>query len=141
MPVRPLDVSKLRRPITGRALVLGGIVVLAIVLLAAPLHRYLTARTNLQQAAAQSRAGQQQLTQLQQQTQQYNDPAYIEQQARVRLHYAMPGETVYTVLGDGQQGSVNNAAPVTTVPARAPGDTWNKRLWGSVVAAANAPAK
>ena len=43
-------------PITGRALILGAVLVLLVVLLAAPLHRFLAARS----ALAQSVRGQRQ---------------------------------------------------------------------------------
>ena len=94
---------RVRRPLTGRALILGAVLVLLVVLLAAPLHRFLTARSALAQSVAQRDDGQRQLKQLQQLDQQLNDPAYIEAQARTRLQYAMPGDTVYQVVEPGQQ--------------------------------------
>ena len=124
-----------RRPVTGRALVLGAVVVFLVVLLAAPLHRYLAARSGAQQAAQQKLQSEQQLRQLQQLDGQLSDPAYIAQQARIRLQYAMPGDTVYVVVQPGQQDDLNQTAKGTTAPTKAPGNTWNKRLWGSVQAA------
>ncbi|HSY15679.1 MAG TPA: septum formation initiator family protein [Jatrophihabitantaceae bacterium] len=125
----------LRRPVTGRALVLGAAVVLLVVLLASPLHRYLSSRSALQQAQQQGRISQQQLALLQQQQQQLQEPAYIEQQARVQLRYALPGDTVYTVVQAGQQPSLGTEGPISSAPPRAAGDSWNSRLWGSVQAA------
>jgi hypothetical protein len=63
---KPPTVSqRVRRPFTGRALVLGAVLVLLVVLLAAPLHHYLAARSALQQSIAQRDSGQRQLQQLQ----------------------------------------------------------------------------
>jgi cell division protein FtsB len=130
---------RIRRPVTGRALVLGGVVVLLVVLLASPLHRYLAARSALQQSEQQRTTSQQQLQQLQQQNNQLSDPAYIEQQARIRLQYAMPGDTVYTVVHPGQQSGIDSSAGKSTGQTKVPGDTWNRRLWGSVRAADGSP--
>jgi cell division protein FtsB len=126
---------RVRRPITGRALVLGAVIVTLVVLLAAPLHRYVTARSNLQHAEQQRIADQRQVAQLTQQSKQLDDPSYIESQARSRLQYALPGETVYTVVRPGEKTGVDSTTSKSTQPTRAPGDTWNERLWGSVEAA------
>ena len=126
--------SRPRRPLTGRAMVLGAVVVLLVVVLASPLHRFLASRTAVDQAAAQLQQDTTQLAQLQQQRQQWSDPAYVAQQARQRLQYAMPGDRVYQVARPGQQSTIQNSAPVDSAP-RAPGDTWSRRLWGSVQAA------
>ena len=66
-----------------------------------------------------------------------SNPAYIAQQARARLQFAMPGDTVYVVVSP-------NTKPATGVPARrdstrVPGDSWNERLWGSIRAADSSP--
>jgi cell division protein FtsL len=112
---------------------------LLIVVLASPVHRYLATRSALSQAEQQRRANQAELAQLQQQAAQWNDPAYIAQQARARLQFAMPGDTVYVVVSP-------NTKPATGVPARrdstatrVPGDSWNERLWGSIRAADSSP--
>jgi cell division protein FtsB len=123
--------TRTRRPVTGRALVLGAVIVALVVLLASPLHRYVSARSNLQHAQQQQVLDQQQVKQLEQQNKQLDDPAYIAQQARVRLQYALPGETVYNVIRPGQQSGVDGGTTKSTAPTRAPGDTWNQRLWGS----------
>ena len=124
-----------RRPVTGRALVLGAVIVALVVLLAAPLHRYVSARSNLQHAQQQRIADQKQVKQLEQQNKQLDDPAYIAEQARTRLQYALPGETVYNVIRPGQRSGVDGTVTTSTQLARAPGDTWNQRLWGSAQAA------
>jgi len=128
-------VARFRRPITGRALVLGAVVVILVVMLAAPLHRFITARSNLRQAEQQRVSDQRQVQQLTQQSNQLDDPDYIEAQARSRLQYAMPGETVYTVLRPGDKPAVNGDEAKSSRATKVPGDTWNQRLWGSAEAA------
>jgi cell division protein FtsB len=124
-----------RRGFTGRALVLGGVVVLLVVVLAAPLHRYLTARSSLADAQRQDRNSRAALADLQRQQLQWNDPAYVRQQARSRLQYAMPGDTVYVVVTPQSRSSLSTAGPRDTDPTELPGQTWNERLWGSVQSA------
>ena len=127
--------TRARRPITGRALVLGAVIVALVVLLAAPLHRYVTARSSLHQAEQQRVSDQQKVKSLQQQDKQLDDPAYIASLARMRLQYALPGETVYTVVRPGDKVGVDGTTTTASAPTRAPGDTWNQRLWGSAEAA------
>jgi cell division protein FtsB len=128
-------VSRPRRAITGRALVLGAVLILLTVVLAPPLHRYLAARGAMQQAEQQRGEDQQQLAELRQQLAQWDAPAYIEQQARDRLQYAMPGDTVYVVVRPGEKTGVGGQQQRDTEAVQIPGGTWNERLWGSVLTA------
>jgi cell division protein FtsB len=122
-----------RRAVTGRALVLGAVVVLLLVLLASPLNRYFASRGDAGHAATQLQQDQQALSELRAQQQLWSDPGYIQQQARQRLMYAMPGDTVYVVVNKGQKSDIEkSAAGVQAAPAR----TWNQRLWRSVQVAA-----
>jgi len=128
-----------RRGITGRALVLGAVLILLAVVLAPPLHRYLAARGALQQAEQQRGEDQRQLALLRHQLAQWDDPAYIEQQARDRLQFAMPGDTVYVVIRPGEKTGVGGQQQRDTQAVQIPGGTWNERLWGSVLAADATP--
>jgi cell division protein FtsL len=128
-----------RRGITGRALVLGAVLVLLLVVLAAPVHRYLATRSALTQADRERKANQTELVQLQQQVAQWNDPAYIAQQARARLQFAMPGDTVYVVVAPNAKPVTGTPAPRDSTATRVPGDSWNERLWGSIRTADSAP--
>lgn len=122
--------------LTGRALTLGLVVVLLAVVLASPLHRYLAARNALAQARHDSVQSASQLAALTVQRRKWDDPAYVMQQARERLQYARPGETVYVVVrpGDERKSDVTSAVPHSTTVV---GQTWSSRLWGSVQAADN----
>jgi cell division protein FtsB len=122
------------RPVlTGRALVLGGVVVLLVLLLASPVHRYLASRGDVASGAQQLQQDRQQLARLQQQKQRWGDPGYVQQQARSRLQYAMPGDTVYVVVDKGQKSDIEKSASSTDKAAG--GTAWNNRLWDTVRAA------
>jgi cell division protein FtsB len=122
-----------RRAVTGRAIGLGTLVVLLIVLLASPLNRYFASRSALNNAAQQYQQDQVKLGESKKQIAKWSDPGYIERQARTRLQYAMPGDTVYIVVDRGQQNDIDKTAV-------APGDagaatSWNSKLWQSVTKA------
>ena len=122
------------RPVlTGRALVLGGIVVLLVVLLASPVHRYLASRSDIAASSDQLRKDQQQLRELQRQKDRWSDPGYVQQQARARLQFAMPGDVVYVVVDKGERSEIEKTAGTTSSTHR--GADWNTRLWDSVRAA------
>jgi cell division protein FtsB len=128
-----------RHGLTGRALVLGAVLILLAVVLAPPLHRYLAARSALEQAEQQRRDDQRQLAELKRQLAQWDDAAYIQAQARSRLQYAMPGETVYIVVRPGQKTGLGGQPQRDTSAVQVPGGTWNERLWGSVLTADATP--
>src|SRR5437868_5113827 len=117
------------RAVTGRALVLGTIVMVLLVLLASPLHRYFGSRSDVQHAAQQLQQDQQQLAKLNDELKKWSDPGYIQQQARARLQYAMPGDTVYIVIGPGHKTGLDDGTAKQQV-AQPP--TWNQKLWQSV---------
>lgn len=121
-----------RRAITGRALVLGTLVVLLVVVLASPVNRYFGSRNDVGRAAQQLRDDQKQLDELTKQLAKWNDPGYVQQQARKRLQYAMPGDVVYVVVGAGQPSDIAKTSGQGQANASKPGPTWNQRLWNSV---------
>jgi len=129
VPVTPPERGP-RRAITGRALVLGALVVLLVVLLASPLHRYFASRTDVEHASQQLHSDQSQLSVVTKQLQRWGDPGYIQQQARLRLQYAMPGDTVYIVTDAGQSSDIAKSPP--TKDTKKAGGTWNQRLWETV---------
>jgi cell division protein FtsB len=118
-----------RRAITGRALVLGALVVVLLVLLASPLHRYFGSRSDVSRAASQLHQDEQQLAALKAQQRLWSDPGYIQKQARSRLMYAMPGDTVYVVVNPGQRSDIEKTVAAPKAPAAG---SWNQRLWRSV---------
>jgi cell division protein FtsB len=134
-----MTTRRARRPLTGRALILGAVIVLLVVILAAPLHRFLAARSAVSQTVAARDSGQRDLKALQQLDHQLSDPAYIEDQARSRLQYAMPGDTVYQIVDQGQKSTIDAGAGKSTSTTTIAGNTWNERLWGSLRSADQSP--
>ncbi|MCU1688380.1 MAG: hypothetical protein JWN20_308 [Jatrophihabitantaceae bacterium] len=107
--------------------------------LAAPVQRYLAHREAIAAAQKLQSETQQRVDELTKLSEQWKDPAYIEQQARIRLQYVMPGDTVYQVVpgGAASSGPASTTAPDPTT--QLPGDSWNERLWATVEAADATP--
>lgn len=127
--------------ITTRAAVLALVFCTVAVTLAYPVREYVAQRAQIAALRAQEKAQLAAVQELRKQNAQWDDPAYIRQQARERLHFVEPGETAYIVL------TPPVAKPITQVPqlsGQAPilvsGGTWFGRLWGTVEVASR-PAK
>lgn len=114
-----------------------GLVACGLVVSAAlPLREYLTQRGQIAAAEAKNAQQRARVTALEQQLQQWRDPAYVKAQARERLHFVMPGEYAYVVLAPSAApvpGSGRAALPgAVAVGPEAP---WYSQVWGSVRAA------
>jgi cell division protein FtsB len=124
-----------RRPVlTPRALVLGGLVILMVVVLASPLEHYLGSRNDVARAAKQLSDDRAALRRLAAEKARWSDPGYVQQQARIRLMYAMPGDTVY-VVADRNQPSLIERTSGTPARSSLADRAWTARLWDSVRAA------
>lgn len=121
-----------RSTLTARAAILAVAIASVALALALPFKVWLGQRGQINALQAQTRQQEQQVTDLQQQAQRWNDPAYVEQQARLRLHYAMPGEKTYVVLGKPQAHRKASSAATSGPALQGP---WYSRLWQSLEAA------
>lgn len=122
-PRRPLTADRAR--FTGRAAVLAVVICAIALSLAYPVREYIAQRRQIDQLQAERLSMLAQLRALQHQQQRFNDPAYVEQLARDRLHFCMPGETCYVIIGSGSGHGGARAAPGEGTP-------WYERLWQSV---------
>jgi cell division protein FtsB len=125
--------------LTGRALVLGAVMVLLALVLASPLQRYVQQRDSLSQSQQRLNESTERVAELQKLKQQWADPAYVEQQARARLQYARPGDTVYVVVDPSKRtsdASADQSAPVTTSGGQS---NWRAKSWTSMQVADASP--
>lgn len=112
---------------------LGTLVILLLVVLASPLNRYFQSRSALNDASRQLTQDKARVAQLEQQIKRWGDPGYVQQQARQRLQYAMPGDTVFVVVDHGQQNDIAKTAG--SGAHRSDQAAWNAKLWNSVTRA------
>src|SRR5260370_5200799 len=119
-PSRPDPRDRAR--FTSRAAVLAVVICAIALSLAYPVREYVAQRRQIDQLQAENQVTAAQLSRLQAEAQRLGDPAYVEQQARDRLHLCMPGKTCYVIIG-GQPAA---PTPPAAVVAAAP---WDQRLW------------
>ncbi|MBV9795026.1 MAG: septum formation initiator family protein [Actinobacteria bacterium] len=117
----PLRPTKL----TGRAALLAVVMCAIALSLAYPVREYIGQRRQIDQLLATQQSLSQQVKSLQAEQSKLSDPSYIEQQARDQLHYCMPDEKCYVIVG-------NSPAPDSTAPQKATPTSWYAKLWGSV---------
>jgi cell division protein FtsB len=114
-----------------------------LVTLALPLRTFVEQRQEIGELRDGVTAAQQRVDDLETEVSRWEDPAYVQAQARERLFYVMPGETQYIVLDpaeptepDAGQADGAGAGGAAAGELERP---WFSRLWGSVEAAAGDP--
>jgi cell division protein FtsB len=129
----PAEPSPRRTSLTGRAAILAVVVCLLAISLAYPLRQYLAQRGEISDYQTQVRAQERRVTQLHKAELRWEDPDYVMAQARERLHFVMPGETSYIVIGPHQgTGLTEQQDPQLSTGQQRP---WFTDLWHSVQAA------
>jgi len=127
-----------RSGLTARAAVLAVAVCAVVLTLAVPLQQYVAQHGRIDALAAQTRDQERRVAQLEAARQRWEDPAYIRQQARERLHFVEPGETAYVVVAPSA-GRSATTRPVSSTQATSDSAPWYSELWQSVVAAGSPP--
>ena len=119
--------------LTGRAAVLGLVVCALVLSLAYPAKEFLAQRGEIGRLQDEQRQAQARVSALEEQKQRLKDPAYVSAQARARLQYVLPGETIYVVVPPAGSGADGGTRPQT--PEVSEDGAWYGRLWGTVRAA------
>ncbi|MDT0310619.1 septum formation initiator family protein [Streptomyces sp. DSM 44917] len=124
---------RLRRPprrtrLTGRAAVLALVLCSLVVALAYPLRQYIQQRAEIAELREQAEEDREQVERLRDAKARWQDPAYVEQEARERLNFVRPGETGYLLPGGGADAGADEAERSRTrgAPAERP---WYDTLW------------
>jgi len=117
--------ARARPRFTSRAAVLVVVVCAIALSLAYPVREYLAQLRQIDQLKAQQAQITGQLHQLKVQRRELASPAYVEQQARDRLHMCMPSQTCYVIISGTRRSAKAGHGHVTITP-------WYERLWSSV---------
>ncbi|MQY37769.1 hypothetical protein SRB17_57740 [Streptomyces sp. RB17] len=114
-----------RSRLTGRAALLALVLCSMVVALAYPMRQYVSQRAQISDLQRQQEQARKRVEQLRDLKARWQDDSYAEQQIRRRLHYVMPGETGYIVVGPGaaRQSRAESGA------ARRP---WYANVWDGV---------
>ena len=117
---------------TWRLAVLGVVIAGLALVLAHSLRVYFAQSQEIAAVRADIAAKQEQIAELEDKLNRWNDPEYVRAVARVRLGWVMPGEVGYRVIGaDGQP--LDGASIEAPDPANT--GLWWERMWGSVALA------
>jgi cell division protein FtsB len=108
---------------------------------ASSLKAYFQQRGQIQQLRGQIASSESDIHRLEAEKAQWNDPAYVREQARARFGYLMPGQTSYVVIGENgkplaAQASLSDPRTHTSSTPTA----WWTTEWRSVQLAGDPPA-
>lgn len=109
---------------SGRTLALVGVFLAVTMMLMLPVRSWFSQRSGLAEMQTEIEQAQQRVDGLRQKRSQWEDPAFIEEQARLRLNFVMGGEAGLLTLNEVTKPSVRKTSR--------PPVTWWGRLWGSV---------
>ncbi len=99
--------------LSGFALSMLGLIVAALLVLAAPLKTLVEQRQQIAQLEASLAEAQDAVDDLNEEVARWEDPAYIEAQARERLYYVLPGDVSYLVVGESDDGGAGEELPIS----------------------------
>ena len=134
VPADPRPPAQERARFTSRAAVLAVVICAIALSLAYPVREYIGQRRQIDQLEAQRQTLEGQQNRLEAQHRKLTGQAYVEQQARDRLHMCFPSQTCYLVIPPRHSAGL-------AAPARGPVTPWYERLWHSVHAANQASAR
>ena len=119
-----------RRRGSGRTLALSAIFFILALTIAPPIQHYFTQRAQINSLRAQVNSDSKALQAAQKELLLWQDPDYINSQARERLHFVLPGERQYIVTDSTSRTSQNQSTLVAdNVPENQP---WYTRLIASI---------
>lgn len=116
------------RRFTGRAAVLGMVLVGLLLAYAYPVRVYLAQQAEIAGLEQQQREQRERIAGLADERAKWDDPEFVKAKAKKELQYVLPGEISLVPLPDAQSG----AASPQTQPDPAAADPWYQKLWSSV---------
>ena len=105
-----------KRGVTARFIAISVVIFIIAVTIAPPAQRYFTQRAQINAIEAELTSRKARLAEAEIELQKWRDPNYVKSQARERLHFVLPGERQYIVLGVETEESANEKkkTPVAT---------------------------
>jgi len=121
-----------KRGISTRLLILFIVLFAVAVTLAPPTQHYFAQRAQISALQADVESNKKKLEEARAELQRWRDPDYVKSQARERLHFVLPGERQYIILGVQSEidNSTQTAAPINQeFPLGVP---WYSRVISSI---------
>ena len=98
---------------SGFTVLMLGLLVLAIIVLAPNLRIFIEQRAQIAELETSVAEHEQQVDELTDDVARWEDPAYIEAEARERLYFIYPGESSFLVIDDGATPADTSTVPIT----------------------------
>ncbi|MGK5628699.1 FtsB family cell division protein [Streptomyces sp. URMC 123] len=118
--------ARTRSRLTGRAALLALVVCSLVVALAYPMRQWISQRSEIDDQRRRAEQARERVEELRELRDRWQDPAFVEQQAREHLHYVRPGETGYTLT------DAPGAEEARDADRRGTGRPWYSNLWDAV---------
>ena len=123
----------IKRGVTARFVAISVVIFIIALTIAPPAQRYFTQRAQINAVEAEIQVRQERLEQAQIELQKWRDPNYLKSQARERLHFVLPGERQYIVVGIETKESAAEKKKKTTVATKQFGSApWYTKLISSI---------
>jgi cell division protein FtsB len=122
------------RRLTGRAIVLVALLLGLLLAYAYPLRIYLTQQAEIARLEREQADQAERIADLRVQREKWDDPAFIEAQARKRFMLVRPGDRTYVIVWDDREAARVSGGD-QGAPAPEDETAWYARLWSSVAAA------
>jgi cell division protein FtsB len=126
--------------VTSRFVALSVVFFIIALTIAPPMQRYFSQRAQISAVEAQIGASKERLQNAEAELARWRDPAYVKSQARNRLHFVLPGERQYIVVGaksQSQSTADEQNSVADQLPDHAP---WYERLISSIQTVATSGA-
>lgn len=120
------------RHFSGRAVALLAVLFVAALIMAQPLQLLLEQQADITHAQQQLEYENQRQEDLETELERWQDPAFVQQQARERFNMVLPGERKYVVLDDQDELRTESESGVAPLDEDVEMG-WADRLWGSVL--------
>jgi cell division protein FtsB len=118
--------------LTTRATLLAAVIGVLALTLAFPLRLYLQQREDIVELSAQNAEQQRRLDELRRTAARYDDPAWVDDEVRRRLHYLRPGEQAYLMPAEEEPSAPPPAAVGAAAGAATGRSAWYGRLWSDL---------
>ena len=89
----------IKRGVTARFIAISVVIFIIALTIAPPAQRYFTQRAQINAIESEIEVRKERLAQAEMELQKWRDPNYVRSQARERLHFVLPGERQYIVVG------------------------------------------
>ncbi len=119
-----------RRRTSNRVLALSAIFFVLALTIAPPVKHYFTQRAQISALKAQLSADNSALQKAREELLLWQDPEYVQSQARERLHFVLPGERQYIVTEGETTGNQESTTKIAS--SLADGQPWYSRLIASI---------